>query len=232
VAAFFSRRQLVFEVNTGSTGLDHLLHEFESVQRAAEAGFRIGNDRSKPVGALLAPVEDLNLIGPTQRVVDAFDHRRHTVGRIKTLVGIHFTRQVGVGCNLPAAQIDRLQPGFDLLNGLIACKRPQGGNIALLVQKIPEAFGADPGKGVLDVQIAPQFENLFNRVRASDPFPARIVIPALLKFRRFPGHDLTARQSLTDLFRFFCNGFHLFLPSDRQAGTCMCCPNRSRRMAA
>ena len=52
MAALLLRAQLVFEVNAGSAGGDHRLHQLENVERAAEAGFGVGDDRQIP---LLAP---------------------------------------------------------------------------------------------------------------------------------------------------------------------------------
>ncbi len=45
MAAFLHRRQLVFKVHPGGAGGDHRFHQLEGVQHAAEAGFRIGDDR-------------------------------------------------------------------------------------------------------------------------------------------------------------------------------------------
>jgi hypothetical protein len=53
VAALLHGSQLVFEVHTGGTGGDHVLHQFEGVQHAAETGFRVGNDRQEVVDEFL-----------------------------------------------------------------------------------------------------------------------------------------------------------------------------------
>ena len=45
------------------SGLDHLFHQLEGVERTAEAGLGVGNDGRKPVGAVLSAVEDLDLVG-------------------------------------------------------------------------------------------------------------------------------------------------------------------------
>ena len=62
----------------------------------------------------------MDLIGPLERLVDPLHYRRDAVRRIKTLVGIHLSGEIGVGRDLPAAEIDRLQSRLDLLHGLIA----------------------------------------------------------------------------------------------------------------
>src|SRR5690348_8265702 len=49
VAALLFRCELVFEVNPGDTRLDIGLHDLEAVERPAEAGFGIGDDRREPV---------------------------------------------------------------------------------------------------------------------------------------------------------------------------------------
>ena len=54
MAALLFGGELVLEVHAGGAGLDHRLHQFERVQRAAEAGLGVGDDRRDPVGATLA----------------------------------------------------------------------------------------------------------------------------------------------------------------------------------
>jgi hypothetical protein len=48
MAALLFRRELVFEVDAGGARLDEGLHDLEGVERAAEAGFRVGDDRREP----------------------------------------------------------------------------------------------------------------------------------------------------------------------------------------
>ena len=48
MAALLLRSQLVLEVDAGRTRLDEGLHDLEGVERSAEAGFRIGDDRREP----------------------------------------------------------------------------------------------------------------------------------------------------------------------------------------
>ena len=66
---FFSDGELVLEVHAGGAGLDHRLHQLEGVERAAEAGLGVGDDRREPVRARLA-FGVLDLVGALQRVVD------------------------------------------------------------------------------------------------------------------------------------------------------------------
>ena len=103
MAAFFGRCQLIFEMYAGCAGIDHLLHQFKRVQGATEPGFGIGYDRGKPVRSSFSAVQNLDLVGPAQSVVNAADNFRNTVGRIKTLVGVHLTGQIGIGGYLPSA---------------------------------------------------------------------------------------------------------------------------------
>ena len=119
VAAFLFARQLIFQMNSRRAGFDHCLHQFENIERAAKAGFRIRDDRSEPVDVSLS-LGMMDLVGPLQRLVDPLHHRRNAVRRIKTLVGIHVSGEIRVGRNLPAAQIDRFQSRFHLLHGLVA----------------------------------------------------------------------------------------------------------------
>ena len=101
VAALLLRRQLVLEVDAGGARLDEGLHDLEAVQRAAEAGFRIGDDRGEPV-ALGAALGVLDLVGALQGAVDAAAQFRRGVRRVQRLVRIHGRSGVGVGRDLPA----------------------------------------------------------------------------------------------------------------------------------
>ena len=108
VAALLHRGELVLEVHARGAGLDHRLHELERVEHAAEAGFGIGHDRREEVDVAGA-FHVLDLVGARERVVDAPHDARHRVDRIERLVRIHLAGDVGVGRNLPARQIDRLE---------------------------------------------------------------------------------------------------------------------------
>ena len=96
----------------------------KAFEHAAEAGFGVGDDRLQPVDAVVA-FGVVELVGAQQRVVDALDHLRHRVGRIQRLVRIHLAGDVGVGGDLPAGQVDRVQAGLDLLHGLVAGERAE-----------------------------------------------------------------------------------------------------------
>jgi hypothetical protein len=119
VAAFFHRSQLVLEVDARGTRFDHRLHQLEGIEDAAKACFRVGNDGREEIHFPRA-FHVLDLVGADERVVDLLDDGRHGIDRIQRLVGVHFTGDVRVGGDLPAGQIDRLEPGLDLLHRLIA----------------------------------------------------------------------------------------------------------------
>ena len=72
MAAFFLRAELVFEVHARRAGGDHRFHQFEDVERAAEAGFGVGDDRKIPMRAAAA-VERFDLVEPRERFVEPFD---------------------------------------------------------------------------------------------------------------------------------------------------------------
>ena len=56
----------------------------------------------------------------TEGVIDAAHDIGHAIGRIQNLIGIHLPRDIGVGGDLSAAQVNRLEPGFDGLHGMIS----------------------------------------------------------------------------------------------------------------
>ena len=55
VAALLLGRELVLEVHAGGARLDHGLHQLEGVERAAEAGLGVGDDRREPVDRVVPP---------------------------------------------------------------------------------------------------------------------------------------------------------------------------------
>ena len=85
------------------------------VERTAEARFHVGDDRRKPVGCGAA-FQMVGLIGAAEGVIDAAHDIGYAIGRIQTLIGIHLTCDIGISGDLPAAQVNRLDPGFDSLH--------------------------------------------------------------------------------------------------------------------
>ena len=180
VAALLHRGELVLEMHAGGARIDHRLHQLERVQHAAETGFGVGDDRREVIDVALA-FHVLDLVGAHERVVDAPHDRRHRVDRIQRLVRIHLAGDVGVGCDLPARQVDRLQARLDLLHRLVAGQRAERIDERLVVDQLPQLFGAAPRQRVLDLQRAAQAHDIFRRVAALDAFPARILRPVLLQ---------------------------------------------------
>ncbi len=70
VAALLLGGELVLVVHAGRTRLDEGLHDLEGVERAAEAGFRVGDDRRKPRLDRTLTLKRLDLVGALQRAVD------------------------------------------------------------------------------------------------------------------------------------------------------------------
>ena len=81
VAALLLGGELVLEVHAGGAGLDHRLHQLEGVERPAEAGLGVGDDRREPVAAGAVALGVLDLVGAQERVVDAAHERRDAVRR-------------------------------------------------------------------------------------------------------------------------------------------------------
>ncbi len=79
VAALLLAGELVLEVHAGGARLDHRLHQLEGVERPAEAGLGVGDDRREPVAVILA-LGVLDLVGAEERVVDA---RARRAGRCR-----------------------------------------------------------------------------------------------------------------------------------------------------
>ncbi len=154
----------------------------------AEAGLHVGDDRHHPVDLVVA-VGVVDLVGTHQRGVDRAHDLRDAVNRIQALVGVHLAREVGVGGDLPAAQVDGLEPGPDLLHGLVAGAGAQRGHVRPLVEETPELLGAVAGERVLDLDSALQALDGVGVVGPLDPFPALhdVLPPGRWRTRGLPG---------------------------------------------
>jgi hypothetical protein len=164
---FFSDDSWSFEVHAGGPGLDHRPHQLEAVEGAPEAGLGVGHDGDEPVDLVVA-LGVVDLVGPAQRVVYAAHHGRHAVGRIEALVRVHLAGEVGVSGHLPAAHVDRLEAGLDLLHGLVAGGRAQRPHRLVGREPRPQPLGSPAGEGVLDPQGTPQPGDVLLTVRALD----------------------------------------------------------------
>ena len=91
-----------------------------------------GKGESKPEAHLNSRpnfVESLAI----QRVVDLAHESRDAVGRIETEIGVHLSRAVGTGGGLPAAAVNGLETGFDLLHCLDSIHRAERRNVIVTV---------------------------------------------------------------------------------------------------
>lgn len=180
VAALLLAGQLVFPVDARGTGLDERLRELVGVQRSAETGLRVGDDRGEPVLCGLA-FGVLQLVLADEGVVDATHDGRHGVGGVQRLVRVRLTGEVAVGGDLPSGEIDGLQSRPHLLHGLAPGVRAERPNIVLGVQEVPEVVGAAVGERGLFADRAADADDVFCRVGALDAVPARVGVPDLLE---------------------------------------------------
>src|SRR5207247_3285705 len=142
-----SRRggQLVIEAQAARARHDHRLHEIKRIERSSESSFRIRDDRDEPINLVVA-CEMLFFVLPPERVVDLPDDVRNAVGRIQAQIRIHLARAVAVRGDLPAAQIDGLKAGPDLLDRLVPGEGPEGADTAFRLQETPQTSGAPFGE--------------------------------------------------------------------------------------
>ena len=167
VTALLLRGQLVLEVDAGGAGLDERLHDLETVERAAKAGFRVGDNGQEPVpsGAAFGV---LDLVGALQGAVYLAAKLRRRVGGVQALVRVHRACGVVVRGHLPAGEIDRLKSRPRHLHGLIAGHRAQGVDERFLVEQFPQSVGAAFGQGVDDLHRPPQPFHVLRRIGAFD----------------------------------------------------------------
>ena len=128
---FFSRGELILEVYARRAGLDHRLHELESVERPAEARLGVGDDGEEPI-VLVFAFRAFDLVGAHQRGVDLLDDVGNAVDRVKALVGVHLAGRIGVGGDLPAAEVDGLEARARHLHRLVAGEGAERGDVVLV----------------------------------------------------------------------------------------------------
>ena len=155
MAALLFRGQLILEMDARGASLDHCLHQFEGVEGATEAGFRIRDDRCHVMGGLVA-LHMGDLVRAAQGVVDAAHHIRHRGGRIERLVRIHLAGIVGVRRHLPTREIDRLQTSLDLLHRLVAGQRAERADEGTVGKQMAQAGRAHAGQRVFHLERATQ----------------------------------------------------------------------------
>ena len=137
----------------------------------AEAGLGVGDDRREPV-ALRAAFHMLDLVGALEGAVDPAAQLGAGIGRVERLVRIHGAGGVGVGGDLPARQVDRLQAGADHLHRLVAGDGAERVHIILGLEQLPQPVGAAAGEAVLDRDRAAQPLDLGDGIGADDAVEA------------------------------------------------------------
>ena len=176
MAALLLRRELVLEVDGRRARFDHPLHQLERVQRPAEAGLRVGDDRKQVVDAAVA-LGPLDPVGAQERIVQPAHHRGDAVRRIEALIRIDVGGKVPVRRDLPAGEIDRLQAGLGHLHRLAAGERAERRDVLLLGQQPPELLGAVAGERMLDGKGSAQPNHVLGRVVPRDPVPPSSLRP-------------------------------------------------------
>src|SRR5262249_52874191 len=105
------------------------------------------------------------------------DQLGNAVAGVKALVRISLARLVRVGGDLPARDVDSLQPRFDHLDRLRARERPVGGQKIPVPQALPKLSGPELGKRVRDLNGGPEPDDIARLVGALDSGPARARFP-------------------------------------------------------
>ena len=207
MSAFFLAGELIFEVHTGRARLDHSFDQFKNVERPAKTSFGVGHDRHEPIDIVFA-LDTRDLVGALQSLIDPFDHSRHAVCRIKTLIGIHLAGEIGIGRHLPSAKIDRLQSRPNLLKRLVPGERAESVDEGFGLKQTPKLFRAAPRQGVFDDDVALQSPNIADRVITRNPLPAGIIGPIMIGFFHF----VPVLSDTGTAFPFcFARPAHLFL---------------------
>ncbi len=173
VSALLLARELILEMHARGARFDHALHQLVRVERPAEPGFRVREDWGEPVMIVFA-FAVLDLIRAKQRRVDAANDVRYAVDRVEALVGIHASRGVRIGGDLPAREINRLEPRAHLLNRLVSRERAERGDVRLFVEERPQALGAEARKRVFYMDRSAEARHVGLRIRPHDSLKTTI----------------------------------------------------------
>src|SRR5690606_21678028 len=91
--------------------------------------------------------------------------------------------EVGVGGDLPTGEVDGLEAGAHLLDGLPSGVGAERADVLLGVEQVPQVLGTPDGQGGLLADGTADADDVLCGVGALDAVPARIGVPALLQFR-------------------------------------------------
>ncbi len=166
MAALLLGGELVFEMDRSGPGLDIGLHDLEAVQWPAEPGLGIGDDRHEPV-ALCPAFADLDLVGALEGAIDPPRQLGPGIGGIERLVGVHRAGGVGVGRDLPAREVDCVEPGADLLHCLVASHSTKGPHWFVALQHLPQPIRPAAGQSLFDDHRSAQRLNFRRAIAAS-----------------------------------------------------------------
>ena len=112
-----------------------------------------------------------NLVGAHESVIDGADDGGDAIGWIKALIGIHLAAQIGVGCDLPATQVNGLETGLGHLYGLVSSKGAQRRNVLLLMKQAPEFLRARTRQRVFHVDGAAKAAHVLVCIGAGNSVP-------------------------------------------------------------
>ncbi len=121
---------------------------------------------------LAPPFHMLDLVGALKGAVDPAAELGAGIGRVERLVRIHRAGGVGVGGDLPAGEVDRLEAGANHLHRLVAGDRAERMDMIVALHQLPQAIGAAAGEAVLDRDRAAQPLDVGDAVRPGDALEA------------------------------------------------------------
>src|SRR6185437_12307222 len=111
------------------------------------------------------------------------------------LVRVGLAGEVGVGGDLPARRVDRLQSGTHLLDSLAAGVGAQRADVILRVDQVPQVLRSAARERALLADGAAQADDVLGGVGATDAVPPRVRVPGFLKLGG--GLDLVAHAEGT-----------------------------------
>ena len=114
----------------------------------------------------------LDLVRAQERLVDAAHDVRNAVCRVEALIRIGLAREVRVGRDLPAAQVDRLEACLHLLDRLVPGQGAQRVHVIACREEVPEPSRSHVRQRVLDLDRVLEPLHVLAAIRAHDAGPA------------------------------------------------------------
>src|SRR4051812_21470157 len=108
-------------MHSRSAGFNQCSSQLIGIEVATKPGLCVRHNGCKPMCcSICLSFGMLDLVCSLEGIVNSSYDGWHTIDRVQTLIGVHLACRIGISSDLPAAEVDSLKAGLNLLNGLVA----------------------------------------------------------------------------------------------------------------